>query len=126
MSEKNEYICPACGVWKGFGHAPNCPGTSGPTNKDRSIIEKLREAADAARARCSETPVQIPRKGDPAVGDERKRLTRIFLNCAAFNIYPDGDQWCATFQDFENTQESPIGFGNDEYEAVIALLESFT
>lgn len=61
----------------------------------------------------------------PEPGDERNRLTQIFLKCARFKIYIDGNKWCATFDDFENLQESPVGFGDDEYEAVVALLEDF-
>lgn len=62
---------------------------------------------------------------EPEPGDERNRLTQIFLKCARFKIYIDGNKWCATFDDFENLQESPVGFGDDEYEAVVALLEDF-
>ena len=55
MASKDEYCCPACGVWKGFGHAPNCPGTLSPTNAERALIEKLREAADGrAEPKASE------------------------------------------------------------------------
>jgi hypothetical protein len=36
-------------------------------------------------------------------------------------LYRDGDQWCATRNDFENLQESPAGFGRTCLDALAAL-----
>jgi hypothetical protein len=37
------------------------------------------------------------------------------------HVYMDGDQWCATKNDFVNLQESPAGFGPTIREALTAL-----
>ena len=37
------------------------------------------------------------------------------------HVYPDGDMWCATKNDFVNLQESPAGFGETIREALTAL-----
>lgn len=37
------------------------------------------------------------------------------------HIFMDGDQWCATRNDFDNLQESPAGFGDTAREALTAL-----
>lgn len=39
-----------------------------------------------------------------------------------FNVFKDGDQWCATDQSFINLQESPAGFGKSHRRAISALL----
>lgn len=36
----------------------------------------------------------------------------------------DGDQWCATREDFVNLQESPAGFGTRAYEALAELAKA--
>ena len=36
-------------------------------------------------------------------------------------LFKDGNQWCATFEDFENLQESDAGFGQTAFKALIAL-----
>lgn len=36
-------------------------------------------------------------------------------------VFPDGDSYCAVFDDFENLQESDAGFGPTEIDAVVAL-----
>uniref|UniRef100_A0A6M3LLS5 Uncharacterized protein n=1 Tax=viral metagenome TaxID=1070528 RepID=A0A6M3LLS5_9ZZZZ len=37
-------------------------------------------------------------------------------------IYRDGDQWCATEEDFIDLQESPVGFGDTQLQAKDALI----
>ena len=39
----------------------------------------------------------------------------------AFRLFRDGDQWCATFYDFVNVQESQAGFGSTALAAFAAL-----
>jgi len=39
-----------------------------------------------------------------------------------FNLFRDGDQWCATGKDFVDLQESPAGFGDTKGEAIRELL----
>lgn len=36
-------------------------------------------------------------------------------------LFKDGDQWCATYDDFVDLQESPAGFGDTALEALAAL-----
>lgn len=38
-----------------------------------------------------------------------------------FRLFRDGDQWCATFHDFVNVQESQCGFGPTALEALAEL-----
>ncbi len=38
-----------------------------------------------------------------------------------FNLFRDGDAWCATFKDFANVQESQCGFGKTALEAFAEL-----
>ena len=38
-----------------------------------------------------------------------------------FRLFMDGDQWCATYKDFVNLQESPAGFGKRAIDALISL-----
>lgn len=40
-----------------------------------------------------------------------------------YNLFMDGDMWCATLPNFKNIQESPAGFGITPDKATIALLE---
>jgi hypothetical protein len=42
------------------------------------------------------------------------------------NVVADGDRWSAHYEDFENLQESPVGFGATRGEAVKALLDETT
>jgi hypothetical protein len=39
----------------------------------------------------------------------------------AFRLFRDGDQWCATFGDFVNVQESQCGFGTIALDALAEL-----
>lgn len=39
-------------------------------------------------------------------------------------FFMDGNQWCATFEDFINLQESPAGFGRTCMEALGNLKDS--
>ena len=39
----------------------------------------------------------------------------------ALNLFKDGDQWCATFHDFVDIQESQCGFGDTALEAFAEL-----
>ncbi len=43
----------------------------------------------------------------------------------AVQYLKDGNQWCATLDDFADPQESLAGFGNTEEEAFIALKEEY-
>jgi hypothetical protein len=45
----------------------------------------------------------------------------IFASLVRINLFMDGNRACATRTDFENLQESPIGFGNNYLEAMAAL-----
>lgn len=38
-------------------------------------------------------------------------------------VFLDGNQWCATMQDFVNLQESLAGFGNNPSEAIAKLMD---
>ena len=38
----------------------------------------------------------------------------------------DGNQWCATYDDFINLQESPAGFGDTQDEAILNLIKENT
>ena len=40
-----------------------------------------------------------------------------------FVLSKDGNQWCATRQDFVNLQESLAGFGDEPHDAMIDLLQ---
>jgi len=37
-------------------------------------------------------------------------------------IETDGHAWCAHYDDFKNLQESPAGFGDSTFEALIKLI----
>lgn len=37
--------------------------------------------------------------------------------------FMDGNSWCATYADFKNLEESPVGFGNNPEDATEALLK---
>jgi hypothetical protein len=37
-------------------------------------------------------------------------------------FFADGNAWCATFPDFVNQVESPIGFGDTQMDALVNLL----
>jgi len=39
------------------------------------------------------------------------------------NVYLDGNSWCATYDDFEDLQISPAGFGDSPKEAIENLKE---
>ena len=46
---------------------------------------------------------------------------KIFAHRIGINLSKDGNQWCATFADFVNLQESHAGFGNNVLEAIANL-----
>jgi plasmid maintenance system killer protein len=48
-----------------------------------------------------------------------------FADYCGLKISMDGDQWCATLDDFTNLQESPAGFGDDALHAFAELLKQF-
>ncbi len=43
-------------------------------------------------------------------------------NVTLIRFYKDGDQWCATYFDFVDLQESPAGFGDSPTFALANLL----
>lgn len=43
---------------------------------------------------------------------------------ATFNLFLDGNAWCATRDDFVNLQESPAGFGSSRREAILECIKS--
>lgn len=45
----------------------------------------------------------------------------VFAGRAKLKLFRDGDQWCATFYDFTNLQESQAGFGDTALEALAML-----
>lgn len=40
-------------------------------------------------------------------------------------LFPEGNQWAATFEDFVNLHESPAGFGSTPEEAVAGLMAAW-
>ena len=44
-----------------------------------------------------------------------------FTGRSGLRLFMDGDQWCATFEDFTNLQESQTGFGRTALEALSEL-----
>ena len=46
---------------------------------------------------------------------------QVFAERCRILLGKDGDQWCATFDDFKNLQESPAGFGVDCLHALAEL-----
>ena len=46
---------------------------------------------------------------------------KIFAKRADLEIFKDGDQFCAVFNDFTNMQECPAGFGDTALEALADL-----
>jgi hypothetical protein len=40
-----------------------------------------------------------------------------------YNLFMDGDRWCATLADFIDLQSSPAGFGATRLEALANLLK---
>lgn len=48
---------------------------------------------------------------------------KIFAKRVGLEIFKDGDQFCAVFNDFINIQESQVGFGDTALEAIAALAE---
>ena len=69
-----------------------------------------------------------------ALGAKRKRIFELkekwgltdedavqFAIKAKLRLVIDGDQWCATFHDFKNVQESQCGFGITALEALAEL-----
>ena len=42
------------------------------------------------------------------------------------NVVEDGDKWSARYEDFENLQESPAGFGETRGEAIKELIDETT
>lgn len=44
-----------------------------------------------------------------------------YADYLGFNLYRDGDMWCATKSNFVNLQESPVGFGPSCLEAISNL-----
>ena len=53
----------------------------------------------------------------------RKDIIREHLKANRFKLFMDGDQWCATYPNFIDLQESPAGFGSTKVEALINLFE---
>ncbi len=47
--------------------------------------------------------------------------TQIYADTADLLLSMDGDQWFARFPDFVNVQESPAGFGNTRWNALVEL-----
>ena len=47
--------------------------------------------------------------------------TQIFADRMGFKLFMDGDQWSATLPTFKNLQESPAGFGDTRWDALVAL-----
>lgn len=47
-----------------------------------------------------------------------------YANALGFALSMDGDQWCATRADFMNLQESPAGFGDTAFDAIVGLCKS--
>ena len=43
----------------------------------------------------------------------------------AFCFFRDGNTWCCVWGDFINVQESPVGFGDTQDEACMALVRGF-
>lgn len=48
---------------------------------------------------------------------------KIFASRAKLRLFKDGDQWCATFDDFLNLQESQAGFGDTALYALADLAQ---
>ena len=46
---------------------------------------------------------------------------QVFAERVKLKLSKDGNQWCATFQDFINLQESQAGFGETALEAFADL-----
>jgi hypothetical protein len=45
----------------------------------------------------------------------------VFVGRIGLRLFRDGSQWCATYEDFTNLQESEAGFGERAIDALIAL-----
>ncbi len=45
----------------------------------------------------------------------------IFAGLSRLRLFKDGDQWCCTYPDFVNLQESLAGFGETAFEAMANL-----
>ena len=51
--------------------------------------------------------------------------TSHFNGAFIVHLFEDGDQWCATFPDFINLQESLCGFGDKPGDAVAELFKAW-
>lgn len=47
-----------------------------------------------------------------------------FADRVGIRIFLDGTSWCATATDFQNIQESPVGFGDTKLEAMSELAKA--
>lgn len=68
----------------------------------------------ANKNRVKELQVKWGLTNDDALEFARRMNLRIYL---------DGDQWCTTYKDFINLQESLAGFGVDALTAFVDLME---
>ena len=47
--------------------------------------------------------------------------TQTFADRMGFKLFMAGDQWSAILPTFKNLQESPVGFGDTRWDALVAL-----
>lgn len=87
-------------------------------------------------------PITLSERGDAytllldaqAMGAKQKRIqelktkwditeedTQVYADRVGFKLFMDGDQWSATLPTFKNLQESPAGFGDTRWDALVAL-----
>jgi len=75
-----------------------------------------------AKAEEERLPVLVDRKQLIALG-VKGMCSRMSKPCRQYNLFRDGNMWCATRPDFINLQESPAGFGTTPRDALAALIE---
>lgn len=82
-------------------------------NAWRVLVEAL--ACEAGLVRVMELAVKWGCSDDDALIYGARVGARLFM---------DGEQWCATREDFVDLQESPAGFGNTALEAMSGLCKA--
>ena len=66
----------------------------------------------------SDSPIRNLQKAGALIAAEIDRLLK------TVEISKDGDQFCATYKDFDCLQTSPAGFGNTPEEAILELIKA--
>lgn len=82
-------------------------------NAWRILVEAL--SCGAKLDRIQELAVKWHCGGDDA---------QIYADRIGVKLFMDGNQWCATREDFENLQESPAGYGDTALEAMANLCQA--